>query len=288
VLKDGRVTSPAEVSEVSIPYIVSAMVGDVGEHYPKQGNATEKVLLRVTGLSTRNRVRDVSFEVRQGEVFGIGGVLGSGRTELARALFGVDALTSGSIELNGNRLANANSRQAIRSGIALVPENRKSDGLFFNFSGFPNISIAALGRLGRHGLISPALERREGRHLLRRLEITPSAENKDVGHLSGGNQQKIVIARWLFANAELFILDEPTQGIDIGARVAVYALMNELTAAGKGLILISSDDDELLSMSDRVGIMSQGRMVGIYRPGDLDPTALVRASAGSEVLGAAA
>jgi ABC-type sugar transport system ATPase subunit len=110
------------------------------------------------------------------------------------------------------------------------------------------------------------------------LDITPAAETKEVGYLSGGNQQKIVIARWLFANADLFILDEPTQGNDIGARVAVYRLINGLTAAGKGVILISSDDQELLSMSDRVGIMSNGRMVGIQRPGELDATALVRAS----------
>ena len=148
----------------------------------------------------------------------------------------------------------ASAKQAIRAGIALVPENRKADGLFFNFAGFPNISSAALGRLGSHGLISPAREREAGRKLVRALEITPAAETKEVGYLSGGNQQKIVVARWLFADADLFILDEPTQGIDIGARVAVYRLINGLTAAGKGVILISSDDEELLSMSDRVGV----------------------------------
>ncbi len=240
-----------------------------------------QVLLRASRLSTRNRVSNVSFEVYRGEVFGIGGVLGSGRTELARALFGIDQLTAGSIELDGRLLRLANSRRAIKAGVALVPENRKSDGLFFNFTGFPNISSAALDRLGRFGMISPAREQEAGRKLVRDLEITATAETREVGFLSGGNQQKVVIARWLFADADLFILDEPTQGIDIGARVAVYRLINGLTAAGKGVILISSDDEELLSMSDRVGIMSHGRMVGIHRPGDLDATALVRASAGS-------
>jgi ABC-type sugar transport system ATPase subunit len=282
ILKDGRVASSSEESEVSVPYMVRTMVGDVGEHYPKERNATDEVLLRVRGLTTRNRVADVSFEVYRGEVFGVGGVLGSGRTELARALFGVEPIVSGTLELNDAPVRFANSKQAIRAGVALVPENRKADGLFFNFAGFPNISVAALGRLGSYGLISPSREQAAGRKLVRALEIAPAAENTEVGYLSGGNQQKIVVARWLFADADLFILDEPTQGIDIGARVAVYRLINGLTAAGKGVILISSDDEELLSMSDRVGVMSQGRMVGIHHPGDLDASALVRSSTAPE------
>jgi ABC-type sugar transport system ATPase subunit len=288
VLKEGRVASPTDRSKVDIPHIVRAMVGDVGEHYPKECNVTDEVLLSVSAIATRNRIRDVTFEVRRGEVFGVGGVLGSGRTELARALFGVDPLVAGTVRLNGRAVRLTSSKQAIAAGIALVPENRKSDGLFFNFAGFPNMSIAALGRLGRHGLISPAREREAGRRLIRDLDITPAAETKEVGELSGGNQQKIVISRWFFADADLFILDEPTQGIDIGARISVYRLINGLTAAGKGVILISSDDDELLSMSDRVGIMSQGRMVAIHRRGELDAGALVRFSAGVHAVEAAA
>ena len=288
VLKDGRVASPAEKSEVAIPYIVRAMVGDVGEHYPKERHATEEVLLSVKALATRNRVHDVTFDVHRGEVFGIGGVLGSGRTELARALFGVDSVVAGTIDMRGRAVRFSSSRQAIAAGIALVPENRKADGLFFNFSGYPNISIAALGRLGTYGLLSPTREAEAGRKLLRDLQITPTAETKEVGYLSGGNQQKIVIARWFFADSDLFILDEPTQGIDIGARIAVYRLINGLTAAGKAVILISSDDDELLSMSDRVGIMSNGRMVAIHRPGELDANALIRFSAGVQAVEAAA
>jgi ABC-type sugar transport system ATPase subunit len=288
ILRDGRVASPADQSQVDIPFIVRTMVGDVAEHYPKERNATDELLLRVNGISTHNRVSGVTFDVHRGEVLGIGGVLGSGRTELARALFGVDQITEGSIELNGTPVRLKSPRQAIKAGVALVPENRKSDGLFFNFAGYPNISIAALGRLGQYGLISPSREREEGRKLVRKLEITPTAETKEVGYLSGGNQQKVVIARWLFADADLFILDEPTQGIDIGARIAVYRLINGLTATRKGVILISSDDDELLSMSDRVGIMSHGRMVAIHRPDELDASMLVRASAGVRALETAA
>ncbi len=227
-------------------------------------------------------MHDVTFEVRRGEVFGLGGVLGSGRTEVARAIFGVDRLVAGSMSFLGAPFRPSGPPAAIRTGVALVPENRKADGLFFNFTGFPNVSIASLGKLGDFGTISLRTEREAGRRLVANLDITPSAEERLVGMLSGGNQQKIIVARWLFADAELFVLDEPTQGIDIGAKIAVYRLINRLTAAGKGILLISSDHDELLAMSDRIGIMSHGRLVGVHQPRELDVTSLVRASTGPE------
>jgi len=280
ILKNGRVSSSADQSRVELPYIVQSMVGEVGEHYPKERNARDEVLFRAVNLATANRVRDVSFEVRRGEVFGLGGVLGSGRTEVARAIFGVDRLTAGSMTLGDRPYRPAGPPQAIRSGVALVPENRKADGLFFNFTGFPNITIARLAKLGRHGTIRLGAEREAGRRLVQELDITATAEQRLAGALSGGNQQKLVVGRWLFAEAELFVLDEPTQGIDIGAKIAVYRLINRLTAAGKGVILISADANELLAMSDRVGVMSHGRLVGVLRPQELDTTSLVRASAG--------
>ena len=256
------------------------MVGDVGEHYPKERNATDRVLFRAAGVTTANRVRDVSFDVRRGEVFGLGGVLGSGRTEVARAIFGVDRLLAGAMSILGEPFRPSGPPAAIQAGVALVPENRKADGLFFNFTGFPNVSIASLGKLGSYGTIRLRTERETGRRLARDLDITPAAEQRLVGMLSGGNQQKLIVARWLFADAELFVLDEPTQGIDIGAKIAVYRLINRLTAAGKGVVLITSDHDELLAMSDRIGIMSHGRLVGVHPPRELDVTSLVRASTG--------
>jgi ribose transport system ATP-binding protein len=279
VLKDGRVASSAAQSRVDIPYIVETMVGAVGEHYPKVRVEPGETLLAVCGIATENRVRDVSFEVRRGEVFGLGGVLGSGRTEVALALFGVDRLVAGEILWKARPTAFRSPRDAVKAGLALVPENRKFDGLFFNFAGFPNITAARLDKLGARGLISLAREAEAGAGLVDDLEITPAAADKEVGLLSGGNQQKIVIARWLFASAELFILDEPTQGIDIGAKIAVYRLINRLAAAGKGIILISSDHDELIAMSDRVGLMSHGRLVAIRDARDLAKTDLVQASA---------
>jgi ABC-type sugar transport system ATPase subunit len=277
VMKDGRIASPAEATRIEIPFIVEKMVGKVGEHYPKEPVPFGDVILSVKNLSTANRVQDVSFEVRRGEVFGLGGVLGSGRTEVARALFGVDRLTGGTMTWKGKPVAFRSPKQAISAGLALVPENRKFDGLFFNFAGFPNMTAAGLSQLGRHGFISLAREAEAGAELIRNLEITPAAADKEVGFLSGGNQQKIVIARWLFAGAELFILDEPTQGIDIGAKIAVYRLINRLSAAGKAVILISSDHDELIAMSDRIGLMSHGRLVAVKNARSLVKTDLVQA-----------
>ncbi|MGE0005701.1 MAG: sugar ABC transporter ATP-binding protein [Parvibaculaceae bacterium] len=286
ILKDGRVVANAQDCEVSVAHIVRVMVGKVSDHYPKQHNARETTALELRDVHTGNRINGVSFTVRHGEVFGLGGVLGSGRTELARALFGLDRLTRGEIVWKGRPCAFRGPREAIAAGLALVPENRKFDGLFFNFTGLLNISAAALPRLGRHGTIGLKREAAAGRALIEALAISPAAEEREVGLLSGGNQQKIIIARWLFAGAELFILDEPTQGIDIGARIAVYELINRITAEGKSVILISSDHSELIRMSDRVGLMSQGRIVDVKPAQQVTTTDLIRISA--PAIGAAA
>lgn len=278
IMKDGHIASTAAETRVEIPFIVRSMIGEITEHFPKTQNAREDTVLEVNRISTKNRVHDVSFTVRRGEVLGIGGVLGSGRTEIARALFGIDKLTVGEIKWKGIPVNFSGPQEAIQSGFAYVPENRKSDGLFFNLTGFPNMSIAKLDKLG--GIFSMSLRREaeEGRRLVSELEISPAAETKTVDLLSGGNQQKIVIGRWLFAGAELFILDEPTQGIDVGAKIAVYNLINTITRAGHSVILISSDHDELLSMSDRVAIVQHGRVVTVRRATEITKIDLVRAT----------
>jgi ribose transport system ATP-binding protein len=252
--------------------------GDVGEHYPKENNAIDEIVLRAKGLKTKSGVTEATFDLKRGEVLGLGGVLGSGRTEIARALFGVDALTGGSIELNGAPVRFKNEMAAIRAGIALVPENRKTDGLFFNFKAGGNITAASLGEISRRGFLDLAAEAAGTARLMEELEISPQAEAKTVNFLSGGNQQKIVIARWLFSDAQILILDEPTQGIDIGAKIAVYKLMNALTRAGKSVVLISSDHDELLAMSDRVAIVHHGEIRQVLDAKELSHDDLVRAS----------
>ena len=278
VLKDGKVVSTAEETPVTIAAIVGAMIGEVSEHYPKTPAIRDEVALELRDVRTTNRVNGVSLDVKHGEVLGLGGVLGSGRTEIARAIFGVDPLISGTILIGGAPVKFRSPEDAVAHGVALVPENRKSDGLFFNFPGLTNISIARLEKLGSRAALNLQREKELGRDLIGKLEITPAAEERLVGLLSGGNQQKIVIARWLFAGAEIFVLDEPTQGIDVGAKIAVYNLINELAGLGHAVVLISSDHDELLAMSDRIAVVSHGQIADIRPAREQDKTDLVRAS----------
>ncbi|MBU1176703.1 MAG: sugar ABC transporter ATP-binding protein [Alphaproteobacteria bacterium] len=282
VLKDGKVAARAGETEVNVEAIVGAMVGNVGDHYPKVVATPGETALEVTKLSNGGKVVDVSFAVRRGEVFGLGGVLGSGRTDIARIIFGLDPVVSGEILIHGKKVRLNSPADAIAAGIAYVPENRKFDGLFFNFAGIENMSVAAFGRFTRNGLLDLTAERSLTRELISRLAITPAAEERLVGLLSGGNQQKIVIARWLFARADILLLDEPTQGIDIGAKIGAYNLINELAAEGKSIVLISSDHDELIAMSDRIGIVSNGRLVETKPAAMTSKTDLVRAATAGE------
>ncbi len=279
IMRGGRVVSAAGNTAVEVDAIVSAMIGgNVKDHYPKERNVDDETILEVTGISSASGVENVSFDIRRGEVLGLGGVLGSGRTEIARALFGLDPLTAGQISIDGRRLKIASPSDAIRAGLALVTENRKTDGLFFNFDGRANISSASLPRFSAFGFLDLRREDAEATALARQLELSRGATDKSVQHLSGGNQQKVVIARWLLSQARVLVLDEPTQGIDIGAKLAVYRLINRLTAEGCAILLISSDHDELLAMSDRIAIVRHGTITDIRAPQDLTHADLVRAA----------
>ena len=183
--------------------------------------------------------------------------------------------------MNGKPVRVRREIDAIRAGLALVPEHRKFDGLFFNFRAGGNITAASLGGLSRFGIMNLKVEEQATKDLIRDLEISTQAEEKTVNFLSGGNQQKIVIARWLFSDSDILILDEPTQGIDIGAKIAVYKLINKLTRAGKSIILISSDHDELLAMSDRIAVVQHGAIMRTVDASELSHDDLVRASAES-------
>jgi ribose transport system ATP-binding protein len=279
IMRSGRVVSAAGNTAVEVDAIVSAMIGgNVKDHYPKERNASDATILEVAGISSASGVNNVSFTIHRGEVLGLGGVLGSGRTEIARALFGLDPLTAGQISIDGRRVQIASPSDAIRAGLALVTENRKTDGLFFNFDGRANISSASLPRFSTFGFLDLRREDAEAASLARQLELSRGATDKSVQHLSGGNQQKVVIARWLLSQARVLILDEPTQGIDIGAKLAVYRLINRLTAQGCAILLISSDHDELLAMSDRIAIVRHGTITDIQAPEDLTHADLVRAA----------
>ncbi|MCX5494463.1 sugar ABC transporter ATP-binding protein [Kaistia dalseonensis] len=285
IMRGGRVVSAAGNTAVQVDAIVSAMIGgDVREHYPKICNVTSEVVLDVSGMSSAKGARDVSFTLHKGEVLGLGGVLGSGRTEIARALFGLDPIVAGTVVVRGRRLQARSPADAIAAGLALVTENRKTDGLFFNFDGRSNISSASLSRFSHFGFLDLKREERESARLAQLLELSRGAEDKSVRHLSGGNQQKVVLARWLLSETRVLILDEPTQGIDIGAKLAVYRLINQLTAQGCAILLISSDHDELLAMSDRIAVIRQGSVTDIRAPNELSHADLVRAATGEDTI----
>jgi ribose transport system ATP-binding protein len=280
ILRNGRVVSTAEESRLDVPYIVNQMVGsEVKEHYPKIRNATDTPLCEVRNISTQNKVNHVSFTVNRGEVFGFGGVLGAGRTEIARALFGIDPLTAGELRLNDQRIHAHTPKRAIQIGLAYIPEDRKADGLFTNFDGTRNISIATLPQLVRGMFLDLSQEETASRNFVAKLQISPEAGNKLVGLLSGGNQQKILVARWLYKKACLFIFDEPTQGLDVAAKVAVYQLINEITGNLGAVVLISSDHDELLAISDRIALVRHGSIVRIGKATEFTHADLVQASA---------
>ncbi|RJG47336.1 sugar ABC transporter ATP-binding protein [Mesorhizobium sp. DCY119] len=279
ILRGGRVVSAAGQTDIRVDAIVTAMIGaSVKDHYPKTRNATAEPLLDVRGLTSPNGSRDVTFTLHRGEVLGLGGVLGSGRTEIARALFGLDPISAGELRLDGARLPIRGTADAIAAGLALVSENRKTDGLFFNFDAHMNMSSASLKKLARFIFLDLGHETRETTRFAKELELSKGAGGKSVRFLSGGNQQKAVIGRWLMSHARVLILDEPTQGIDIGAKLAVYRLMNALTAQGCAILLISSDHDELLAMSDRVAVVRNGTITAICAPQDLNHADLVRAA----------
>ncbi len=278
VMKDGRPVAEFDHDEIKIKNIVDAMVGEsIEQHYPKTYNATEEVLIKVKGISTLNGVDNVTFDIKKGEVFGLGGMMGSGRTEIARALFGLDKITEGSIEISGQPVVLRHPIDAIRNKIAFVTENRKVDGLFMNFASPANMTIAGIRKIMKRWFLKLVEERNVSFEYVKKFQIHESAMKKSVKFLSGGNQQKVVISRWLFSDADLFILDEPTQGIDVSAKAEIYRLINELTGMGKSVLLISSDFEELLPMSDRIGIVKFGNIVAVASASELDSVAIMEA-----------
>jgi ribose transport system ATP-binding protein len=284
VLRDGKLVASTPRADTSVRQVIRMMIGtDIEEYFERRPDATAQPRLEVRDLVTENRVRGVGFTIAEGEVLGLGGIAGAGRTEIARALFGLDKALAGEVRIDGKLVELRSPRDAIEAGIALVPENRKADGLFFNFEGPPNITIAALDSIGVGPLLSLRSERSRARKLMQDLRIDRRAEDRRVGLLSGGNQQKIVLARWLFSNTRLLILDEPTQGIDVSAKLEVYRVMNELTSRGIAILLISSDFPELLAMSDRVAVVRRGRIIRFAGHGELTEHNLVELAAGGDL-----
>lgn len=263
VFRDGKWVVTLPVEQAPPRALIRLMVGrDLTQQYPKESFPTGPIALRVTGLSRHGVLHDVSFEVRRGEIVGLAGLVGAGRSEVARAIFGVDRIDAGTIEIDGHPVTIGNPNTAIKRRIALLPEDRKQQGLVLLLSVSDNVVLAAPDRLSAPaGMAPPAARIRAARRFIDSLRIkTPSARQRVI-NLSGGNQQKVVLAKWLLTEADIFIFDEPTRGIDVGAKVEVYRLMNELLAKGAAIIMISSELPEVLGMSDRILVMRGGRIV---------------------------
>lgn len=263
ILRDGKFINTLNIKETNREELVRYMVGrPLTETYPERiVDDDADIMLEAEKLSG-NGVNDISFKVRKGEILGFGGLIGAGRTELAHLIFGVEKIGSGKLIKEGKQIAPQSPEHAINMGIALVPEDRKQQGVELHMSIRENITMAILKRISMMGYVSGVKEKQLTTKLEKELRIkTPSLEQL-VGNLSGGNQQKVVLAKWLASEPDIIIFDEPTRGIDVGAKQEIYMLMNELTKQGKAVIMISSDMEELLGMSDRIIVLSEGRLAG--------------------------
>lgn len=262
VLRDGRYIDTIPVASVDRQGLINMMVGrEMGQEYPKEVGNVGGTILEVKNLS-RGILQDISFEVKSGEVFGISGLVGAGRTELARAILGIDKPESGEVYVRGKKVHYRTFADAIRDGLGLIPEDRKLQGLVQIMSVKRNTTLVNMKRVLRAGVISSSLEEKLSKEYADKLHVvTPSMET-EVQYLSGGNQQKVVIAKWLFQNSEILFLDEPTRGIDVGAKVEIYRLINRMAKEGKTIIMISSEMPELLGMCDRIMVMHEGHKMG--------------------------
>ena len=263
ILRDGATVHTGPLAEISTDRIIQHMVGRaLVSTYQRQPLPPGPELLRVEGL-TRGAVPDnVSFCVRAGEIVGMAGLIGAGRTETCRAIFGVDAIDAGSIFVDGRPVRIRSAREAVAAGIALVTEDRQKTGLALRLPISNNITMANLRQLCRLGMLDRGAESRVTADYITRLRIRCSSGRQPAGRLSGGNQQKVVIAKWLFRRARVFLFDEPTRGIDVGAKVEVFELMDELARSGAAILMVSSEMQELLQVADRILVMRQGRISG--------------------------
>lgn len=264
VIRDGCVVETRPVTGITKDEIISLMVGrDMENEYPKRADApTRDVLLEVKGLTRQGVFSDISFQLHKGEILGIAGLVGSGRTEIMRCIFGADKLTSGEIYIEGEKKQIRSPEEAIGNGIALLTEDRKQQGLVLPATITANTTLAALLKVSKGGFMDAKKEKRVAEEYIEALEIkTPGAAQVAL-NLSGGNQQKVVIAKWLFTDAKILILDEPTRGIDVGAKYEIYQLIHRFVQEGKGVIMISSEMPEVINMSDRLLVVHEGRLKG--------------------------
>jgi ribose transport system ATP-binding protein len=262
VLRDGEYVDRVPASTDHSDF-VRLMVGrDIEDQFPRRKPEIGDVLLEVKNLSQEGVLEDISFELRAGEVVGIAGIVGAGRTELAEAIFGSEPADSGEVWVRGETLRPGHPREAKDRGIGFITEDRQGEGIVQPLSVSENLGLAALGDNSSLGLVNRRKQRQQAEKMIEDLNIRTPGPEQEIRYLSGGNQQKVVIGKWLLNNSKILIMDEPTRGIDVGAKVEIYELINDLTENGAGILMISSELPEVLGMSDRVLVMSQGHITG--------------------------
>jgi len=281
-LRDGEKVGDGKISGITEPKLVSMMVGrPIDQVFPKRDIAIGDVVLKVEGLANPTEFADISFELRRGEILGFYGLVGAGRSEAMQCLFGMTAASSGRVTLNGTPLSIASPVDAIAAGISYVPEDRQEQGAVLPLSIRENITLASIASHVRNFFLNRPSELNAVRVLGKRLDVRAAHWEQTLGELSGGNQQKVVIAKWLAAKPKVIILDEPTKGIDIGSKAAVHDFIGELAEEGLAVILISSELPEIMGLADRVVVMQEGRISNIFKRGTWSAEAIVSAATGA-------
>ncbi|MBS1301370.1 sugar ABC transporter ATP-binding protein [Loktanella sp. SALINAS62] len=270
ILRDGRFVATVDLAETSEDEVIASMVGREISAERHVSHAGTDVVLRAEGVGDGRMIRGANFDLHKGEVLGVAGLVGAGRTELMRLIAGIDRMTEGRVEVNGVERRFRTPREAISAGIGLVPEERKKDGIVRDRSVASNIALPCMKRFSRAGLIRRAHLRREATSLMKQMNLRPPNVDRPIGQFSGGNQQKVIIGRWLAADVDILLFDEPTRGIDIGAKSEIYDLIERLAATGKSIIVVSSELPEILRLSDRVVVMREGEIAGILSGDEID------------------
>lgn len=264
VLRDGSYIGVKNIPETNMNEIVKMMIGrEIGERYPSRNVKIGKEVLKVKELTRKGTFHDVNFSVRAGEVLGVSGLMGAGRTEIMQAIFGNPSYESGTIEIDGKEVKISNPRQAMEHGIGFITEDRKTEGLMLDKSIRENISLCNLRRISKSSIISREAEKNMVAEAIKDLHIKCFGSYHECNNLSGGNQQKVVLAKWILTNPKILILDEPTRGVDIGAKKEIYSIINKLAAQGVAIIMVSSELPEVLGMSDNIMVVREGEVRGI-------------------------
>jgi rhamnose transport system ATP-binding protein len=281
IMRDGKFVRTAPIDELTVDDIIRAMVGrDLDELFPKSPTTPSDVALEVSHLSREGVFDDVSFSVRRGEIVALAGLVGAGRTEVARAAFGIDRRDAGEVHVDGKALPNGSPRAAMAAGVAFVPEDRRQQGLVMDMSIDHNVALPSLSRPSRAGLIRRSSERRLANDWAGRLQLRYGRMSSTVSTLSGGNQQKVVLAKWLARTPSVLIIDEPTRGIDVGTKAEVHRLLDRLVADGVAVLMISSELPEVLGMADRVLVLREGKLVAELSRAEATEDSVMRAATG--------